>query len=174
MESPPLFPGLSDAATALAISLQEHDDYEVLEEAMLKQRKYMTKDKKITLADRVIRANVNGCFDGVHQEVYSFIFRELQESSSCSSAKKKNWTVKYLAARLSSIFVLYKDFEKGKAVGTRRGAGHVLNSMQKEMEEVVSRAQNDKMLLESKSARTSLDYQSNGTRVQDLLTFRAE
>ena len=106
--------------------------------------------------------------------MYSFIFRELQESSSNTSAKKKNWTVKYLAARLSSIFALYKDFEKCKAVGTRRGAGHVLSSMQKEMEEVVSLARNDKILLESKNSRTSLDYQSNGTRVQDLLTFKAE
>ena len=91
--------------------------------------------------------------------MYSFIFRELQESSSNTSAKKKNWTVKYLAARLSSIFVLYKDFEKCRAVGTRRGAGHVLSSMQKEMEEVVSKARNDTLLLESKNSRTSLNYQ---------------
>ena len=46
--------------------------------------------------------------------------------------------------------------------------------MQKRMEKVVSRARNDKLLLESISARTSLDYQSNGTMVQDLLTFTAE
>ena len=147
MDSPSLFPGLSDAAIALAVSLQYHGDYKVLEEAVLKQRKYMTTDKNVALADRVIRVNVNGCFDDVHQEVCSFLFQELQVSSINSTAKKKNWTVKYLAARLSSIFVLYKDFENGKAVGTRRGAGHVLSSIHKEMKEVVSWARNDNLTI---------------------------
>ena len=89
MESLLIFPGLIDAATKLAILPQEHDDHKVLEEEMLKQRKYMTKNKKTTLTDRVIRTNVNGCFDGVHQEVNSFIFCEPQKSSANVSAKTK-------------------------------------------------------------------------------------
>ena len=40
MNFPSLFLGLSDAATALAVSLQDHNDYKVLEEAMLMQRKF--------------------------------------------------------------------------------------------------------------------------------------
>ena len=52
METPSLFPGLSDTATALAISLHEQDDYKTLEDAMLKQRKYMVKERKIALAER--------------------------------------------------------------------------------------------------------------------------
>ena len=66
METPALFPGLSDTAMALTISIQEQDDYKTLEEAMLKQRKYMVKERKIALAERVVNANVNGCVDGVY------------------------------------------------------------------------------------------------------------
>lgn len=44
---------------------------------MLKQRKYMNKEQKITLTERVVCANVNGCFDEAHQEIYTFIVREL-------------------------------------------------------------------------------------------------
>ena len=65
METPALFPGLSDTDTALTISIQEQDDYKTLEEAMLKQRKYMVKERKIALAERVVNANVNGCVDDV-------------------------------------------------------------------------------------------------------------
>ena len=67
METPALFPGRSDTSTALVVSLQEQDDYKMLEDAMLEQRKYMVKERKVALAERVTNTNINGCFDGIHQ-----------------------------------------------------------------------------------------------------------
>ena len=60
MDVPALCPGISESAAALALTLQNHNDYELLFNAMLKQRKYMTQESNVKLAEKVVRANVNG------------------------------------------------------------------------------------------------------------------
>lgn len=50
----------------------------------------------------------------------------------------------------------------------------MLIMMKKELEDVLARARNDTLLEASKGARSSLDYQSTGTRTQDLIVFNEE
>ena len=96
--------------------------------------------------------------------VYAYIVQELKESSKSNSAKSKNWTVRFLAARLVSIFLLFRYFEKSRAVSTRQGPYIVLGIIKKDIDDVLTHVRNDQALQATKSARTSLDFQSTGTR----------
>ena len=96
--------------------------------------------------------------------VYVYIVQKLKESSKSNSAKSKNWTVRFLAARLVSIFLLFRYFEKSRAMSTRQGPYIVLGVIKKDIDDVLTHVRNDQALQATKSARTSLYFQSTGTR----------
>ena len=151
--------------------------------AALTSKKYIKLPIKKKLLKTFIPKNILDASSYFHSEVYKNevkpILNSLKNTSKTESQILSVWKTDFVAHKLALIYILNQtDKEKKSNSGINRQrrsrssiTGPVLTNIIRTLKPALSKYREDQANEKLKIARTGLDKQTKGTRVQDTLSF---